>query len=271
MSSPPRKVQKLAGYVLHYWGGIPGRGEYIRLAFEHAGVPYVDASDPAKLMKTLHSSSPPHFAPPILELPSGKLLSQTGAILNYLAPRLGLAGEKGNLLKGAVEDDGVREEAEFERASVSQLSLTALDLCHEAHDVHHPIAVSLYYEDQKAEALRRAADFRQMRMPKFLGHFEEVLAKNSASHAHLVGKTTTTADLALFHVVDGLLFAFPRRMAALQKTGKYDRVIALKERVAGEGGIKQYIESGRRQKFGMGLFRHYPELDEEDEPAEGQE
>lgn len=268
MSSPPRKVQKLAGYVLHYWGGIPGRGEYVRLAFEYAGVPYTNANDPGKLMKQLHASSPPHFAPPVLELPSGKFLSQTPAILNYLAPKLGLAGEKGNLLKGAVEDDEEREAAEFERASVNQLVLTALDCCVEAHDAHHPIANSLYYEDQKEESLRRAADFRKIRIPKFLGHFEETLTKNKASHLHLVENTTTTADLALFHVIDGLQYGFPRRMGALQKSGKYDKVFALKTRVSGEKGIKEYLESGRRPEFGMGLFRHYPELDAEDDGAE---
>lgn len=271
MPSRPRKVQKLAGYVLHYWGGIPGRGEYVRLAFEHAGVPYTDSNDPAKLMKTLHGSSPAHFAPPVLELPSGRFLSQTPAILNYLAPKLGLAGEKGNLLKGAVEDDEVHEQAEFERATVNQLTLTCLDVLVEAHDSHHPIASSLYYEDQKEEALRRADDFRKTRMPKFLGHFEETLVKNKASHLHLVGKTTTTADLALFHTIDGLQFAFPRRMGALEKSGKYDKVFALKVRVSGEGGIKEYLESGRRRKFSNGLFRHYPELDAEDEGAEEEE
>ena len=34
---------------------------------------------------------------------------------------------------------------------VSQITQTALDLSNEAHDVHHPIAVGLYYEDQKDE------------------------------------------------------------------------------------------------------------------------
>lgn len=226
-------------------------------------MPYTNANDPGRLMKTLHSSAPPHFAPPVLELPSGRLISQTSAILNHLAPHFGLAGEKGSLLRGNVDDD-VREEAEEERSSVNQLVLTGLDCCLEAHDSHHPIANQLYYEDQKEEALRRSADFRKARIPKYLGHFEEVLTKNKASSAHLVGKTTTTADLVLFHVIDGLQFAFPRRMKALQESGKYDKVFALKERVAGEKGIKEYLASGRRLKFSDGLYRHYPELDGED-------
>ncbi len=29
-------------YELFYWPGIPGRGEYVRLALEEAGAPYID-------------------------------------------------------------------------------------------------------------------------------------------------------------------------------------------------------------------------------------
>ena len=65
-------------------------------------------------------------------------------------------------------------------------------------------------------------------------------------------------------MVDGLLFAFPKRVGALQKSGEYKDVFALYERVKGENGIKEYIASGRRQAFSMGLFRHYEELDAEE-------
>jgi hypothetical protein len=50
-----------------------------------------------------------------------------------------------------------------------QLQLTIADLVAEIHDTHHPIAGSLYYEDQRVEAQRRAADFVAPRAPKFLG------------------------------------------------------------------------------------------------------
>src|SRR3989442_11435273 len=48
----------------------------------------------------------------------------------------------------------------------------------EAHETHHPISAGLYYEDQKAEALKRAEAFRTARIPKFLGYFERVLAES---------------------------------------------------------------------------------------------
>ncbi|KAI0792264.1 glutathione S-transferase-like protein [Abortiporus biennis] len=265
-----KKQKKDAGYVLYYWPGIPGRGEYVRLAFEYAGIPYSENLDAKTLVPTLHDASkigfPPHFAPPALKLPSGKVISQTPAILNHIAPILGLAGAKGSkLVAGAELSEADFEEAEEERSSVNQLVLTALDLCNETHDVHHPIASELYYEDQKEAALDRAKNYRENRLPKFLNHFQAVLASNpegeSNGGSYLIGSRTTTADLVLFHVLDGVEFAFPKRAAALKATGKYDSIFKLKERIQSEKGIKEYIESGRRGKFSLGLFRHYPELD----------
>lgn len=187
----------------------------MRLAFEYAGESYTEMSSPATLLWTITDPAkvghPPHFAPPALELPSGRFLSQTPAILNYLAPRLKLAGEQGSRFLEHGLSDEEREQAEEERAVVSQLTLTALDLCNESHDVHHPIAGSLYYEDQKEEALRRAEDFRKIRIPKFFKHFESVLQSNPATEkTHLVGKQTTTADLALFHVRPSIGSRSPR-------------------------------------------------------------
>lgn len=268
----------MSTYTLHYWPEIPGRGEYVRLAFEAAGEPYTDDTDVGALTKLVMSASvaghPPHFAPPVLELaspassakraktregqsaPEGStqsvFISQTPAILAYLAPKLGLGGD----LEGDSE-----EERELRRARVNQLVLTALDLSNETHDVHHPIASSLYYEDQKEEAKRRAEDFRKNRIPKFFQYFEEVLTSNPANSHRLVGSTTTTADLVLFQVVDGLQYAFPRLLASFEKAGKYPALFEAKKSVASEEKLKAYLASSRRRKYGMGLYRHYEELD----------
>ena len=168
------------------------------------------------------------------------------------------------------------ERAEEERSAVSQLTLTALDWSDEAHNVHHPLASALYYEDQRDEAARAAAVFRRERVPRWLAYFESVLVSNPATsgegegegekgRTYLFGKQTTTADLVLFQVLDGMLFAFPRRMAQLRAGGEYTHVFALHERVRGEKGIKEYLASDRRRPFGMGLFRYYKELDGEEQ------
>ncbi|KAI9099843.1 hypothetical protein DFS34DRAFT_684868 [Phlyctochytrium arcticum] len=243
-------------YTLHYWPEIPGRGEYIRLAFESSGVKFTDNTDVPQLQKlcmSLNAGHPPHFACPILEISTdGKshYISQTPAILAYLAPKLGLLGKTEGLSPA---------EHQIYQAHINQLTFTILDLSNETHDTHHPVAVADYYEDQKAEAKRRADDFRANRAPKFLKYFNLTIEGNKAGKERLVGDKTTVADLTLFQVIDGLKFAFPRYMASLEKKGDYKHVFALHQEIATE--LKGYLGSERRRKFSNGLFRHYDELD----------
>ncbi len=240
-------------YELYYWPHIQGRGEFIRLALEEGGADYVDvARQPEQdgggrppvqrlLGKAADGRTP--FAPPILK--AGKLLiSQTANILLYLGPRLGLVPK-----------------SEASRLWANQLQLTIADLLLEAHDTHHPIAKSLYYEDQKAEALRRAEDFKRLRLPKFLGYFERMLGENPGGDRHLVGKSLSYADLSMFQVFAGLDYAFPHLMARLKPA--HPKLTALHQRVVERPRIAAYLLSGRRIPFNQhGLFRHYPELDE---------
>ncbi|GAB3418551.1 glutathione S-transferase [Massilia agilis] len=229
-------------YELFYWPSIQGRGEFVRLALEEAGAPYVDvAREPGgmkKMMKALEDGGHPAFAPPFLK--AGPLtIGQTANILLYLGQHHGLAPQ--------VEEGGLW---------THQLQLTIADLVAEAHDTHHPVAGSLYYEDQKPEASRRAADFVANRIPKFLGYFERVLG----GRAWLVGGQLTYADLSLFQVVEGLCYAFPRALAGLGD--EYPGIAALRERVAARPRIAAYLASPRRLPFSEeGIFRHYPELD----------
>lgn len=146
---------------------------------------------------------------------------------------------------------------------MNALALTALDgLCNETHDTHHPIAVGDYYEAQKVEAKKRAADYVKSRLPKFLGHFEKVLGGAASGRGEwLYGGRLTYADLVLFQAVDGNLFAFPKAMGSLRKQGKYEKVFALHERVGALESIKKYLKSERRMKYGDGIYRQYPELD----------
>jgi glutathione S-transferase len=238
-------------YELYYWPEIQGRGEFIRLALEEAGAPYVDVARrsgqrtgvPA-LMRLLEGGriKTPPFAPPFLK--AGKqIIGQTANILLFIGARHGLTP---------------RQEAG--RLWTNQLQLTIADFLDEIHDTHHPIGSGLYYEDQRKEAARRATDFVKARAPKFLGYFEEVLARNALGDKHLVGGRLTYADLSLFQIVAGLRYAFPRAMARLQK--RHPRVIALHDRVAKRPRIVAYLASERRIAFNeQGIFRHYAELD----------
>jgi glutathione S-transferase len=235
-------------YELYYWPTIQGRGEFVRLALEEAGEEYVDVARRRggvmamqRLMDGAGARHPP-FAPPFLK-DGDVLIAQTANILLYVGRRHGLAP---------------RDEAG--RLWAHQLQLTIADVVDEAHDTHHPIASSLYYEDQQAEARRRAADFIVNRIPKYLSYFERVLEGNPQGARHLVGRQTSYSDLSLFQLVAGLRYAFPRAMAALEP--RVPRVAALHDRVAVRPRIDAYLKSARRIAFNEhGIFRHYPELD----------
>ncbi|KAF1969692.1 hypothetical protein BU23DRAFT_652446 [Bimuria novae-zelandiae CBS 107.79] len=154
-----------APYELIYYAGVPGRGEHIRLLLEHTLTPYTDtASLPlepchAIVAATLSNPTPsppnpPYFAPPLLRH-SDLLISQTSNILMYLGYRLGLAGE--------TEDDAWR--------------VNALDgLSNKVHDCHHPIAVELFWEEQKGRCLDGTWHSfpRAMEQAKMLGRYERV-------------------------------------------------------------------------------------------------
>jgi glutathione S-transferase len=239
-------------YELHYWPTIPGRGEFVRLALEAAGAPYVDVArgDEAAgqgvpaMMRWLEDREMAHppFAPPFL-VDGQVVVGQTAAILQYLAPALKLVGR-----------------SEQARIWTQQIQLTIADMVNEAHDTHHPVGASLHYEEQKPEALRRASEFCRERIPKFLQWFEQILGRNPAGPRHLVGGKPSYADLSLFQLVEGLAYAFPT--ATSQVLAGTPAVVALRDRVAALPRVAAYLRSPRRIPFNeQGIFRRYPELD----------
>jgi glutathione S-transferase len=232
-------------YQLYYWPGIQGRGEYVRLALEEAGADYADVArgerGMAAMMKMMQvSCGTPPFAPPFLK--AGKrVIGQTANILLYLGSRHGLAPK-----------------AEAGRLWVHELQLTVADFVAEVHDTHHPIGVSLYYEDQRAPAKKRTEEFWKERVPKYLGYFERLLEGSGGSY--VTGRRLTYVDLSLFQLVEGLRYGFPKRMKAFER--KIPGLVNLRDRVAARPNIKAYLASDRRIAFNEdGIFRHYKELD----------
>jgi glutathione S-transferase len=231
-------------YDLWYWAEITGRGEFVRLALEAGGIPYRDrareeGSDAlVKDMVERQGRPDSPFAPPYL-IAGDRCIAQTANILAFLAE----------------QHLGPRDPAQREFAETFQLTIA--DAVSEAHNVHHPVGVSDYYEDQKAEAKRAAERFRGERIPKFLGYFEKVLAGGGP---WLLGSAWTYPDLSLFHLVEGLSYAFPKRMAAL--AGDFPHVVKLRDRARAMPELADYLASERRIPFNEDdIFRHYPELD----------
>lgn len=239
-------------YELYYWPGIQGRGEFVRLALEEAGAEYVDIAlvpdeqgggVPAieKFLDGPDVVRPP-FAPPFLKA-GRQLIGQTANILLFLGPRLGLAPR--NMA---------------DRLWTHQLQLTIADFLTEIHDTHHPIGGGRYYEEQKPEAKRRAREFVDQRMPKFLGYFERVLERNPDSDQWMVGAGLTYVDLSMAQIVAGLRYAFPATSRKVLRA--CPRVRALHDKVFARPRIKRYVTSGRRLAFNNDdIFRRYPELD----------
>jgi glutathione S-transferase len=235
-------------YELYYWPTIQGRGEFVRLALEEAGADYVDVARrtgkrgvPA-MLKLLDGSrvKRPSYAPPFLK--AGKLIiGQTANILLYLGSRLGLAPRN-----------------ETDALWVHQMQLTIADLVTHIHDTHHPVSGWLYYEEQRPAAKRRTQDFWRYRVPKFLSYFERIIGKSGGPY--VLGRRLTYVDLSLFEIVEGLRYAFPKRMRRFEK--KVPRLVAVHDRVAKRPRIAAYLASKRRIPFSQwGIYRYFKELD----------
>jgi glutathione S-transferase len=238
-------------YELFYWPSIQGRGEFVRLALEAADADYLDVARERRhglgvdamtgLMEGPDLARPP-FAPPFLRA-GRQVVAQTANILQFLGPRLGLVPQ-----------------AEGRRLWAHQLQLTVEDLVVDVHDTHHPVAMSLYYEDQKPEAKRRAKFFTAERAPELLGYFETVLQRNPGGRGYMLGRNLSYVDLSMFQIVEGLRYAFPNMMARLEP--EIPGLVALHERVAKRPRVAAYLGSERRLPYNEdGIFRHYPELD----------
>lgn len=240
-------------YVLYYWPSLPGRGEFVRLILEQAGVPYDDIArrpkeqggGPAAIMRILAAAGPGlrPLAPPVL-VHGNVRLAQMPNICAYLGARHGLAPSD-----------------ELGRVEAMQLQLTLADVIAEAHDTHHPVGKNLYYEQQKAEALRYTLGFVDERMPKYLRYFEAVLQENpAAAGRHLIGDALSYVDLSMNHVLRGLEYAFPNAFAHWSR--EVPGLLALRDRIDSLPNIAAYRASPRCLPFGeQGIFRFYRELD----------
>ncbi|MGB3722882.1 MAG: glutathione S-transferase [Pacificimonas sp.] len=231
------------GYDFWYWPGIPGRGEFVRIALEAGGIAYKERGrdSDADIMgqRNGYEHTPP-YAPPWLD--TGDLvIAQTTNILLYLGEEHGLAPKD---RKG--------------RLWTNQLMLTIMDMVTEAHDTHHPVTAGADYEDQKQAALGAADAFRADRMPKFFTHFQKALGDRPFFN----GDKWSYADLGFFVLMRGLCHAFPKRMAAVEPD--HVPLFAHRDRMAGLDALTAYLASDRCLPFGNGLFRHYPELDAPD-------
>ena len=229
---------------LWYWPTIPGRGEFVRLFMEAGEIEYEDmarekgAEALVEDMATREGIRP--LAPPYI-VDEDLCIGQTAHILAYLTDKHGLG-------TGEIELD----------LQLIQLQLDISDFIAEVHATHHPIAGSLYYQDQMEAAYENARAFRELRIPRYLDHFE--MALESHGGPFVLAEQWSHVDTSLYQLMEGLDYAFPKRMRELD----YPRLELCRQAVMEIDGVAAYLASDRRMEFSEeGIFRHYPELDSE--------
>ncbi|GKY93717.1 hypothetical protein MPSEU_000338800 [Mayamaea pseudoterrestris] len=200
--------------LYHSPGTLKGRGEFLRLMLEDAGVAYLDSGDglygpqgsmdmfrgsPALISVSDDISSQPFpvlYPPAIWHRPSNGddeqvFVNQVGACMEYLGEALGYAPKSAK-----------------ERAQATSITLNALDYIGEGRSTFHPVQNHASYKDQKEEADEASKEFSKDRMLKYLAHFDKIVKKAGLSNPVAGGSGVTYADFCLFHVLDASVHQF---------------------------------------------------------------
>lgn len=242
--------EPVAEYELYYWPMLQGRGEFVRLVLEDAGVAYRDVArapkqdgggvEPVMRFYRGEVEGHPAYAPPIVKL-GDLVLAQMPNLCMWLGDRHGLAPT----------GEGVMYHA-------NQVQLTIADVVSEVHETHHPLGSMLRYEDQVEPAKTRARLFCEQRLGKWLAYFERVLRHNGGQV--LVGDDVSYVDLSMFQLLSGLEYAYPNAFDRVRES--IPGLLALRAGVAIRPRMAGYLASDRRVPFNEhGIFRCYPELD----------
>ena len=128
-------------------------------------------------------------------------------------------------------------------------------------DPRHPSSDhrQLYYEEQRAAAKRRTARFLAPSRCRSSSAISSACSSKSGG-PYLLGRKLSYVDLSLFQIVEGLRYAFPKRMKRFEQ--KVPRLVALHDRVAKRPRIAAYLASERRIAFSQwGIYRYFKDLD----------
>jgi glutathione S-transferase len=233
--------------LYHMPGSFKGRGEFLRLMLEDAGVEYEDSSagmyGPEGSMDAFRESSdavlaadnqiyPVLYPPAIWHRPVGGeevLVNQAGACMIYLGDQLGYAPETA-----------------AERARANEILLNAMDYIAEGRRTFHPVEDKMSYKNQKEEGDKVSKEFTKDRMLVFLYHFEKIVKKFGPSKPVAGGKDITYADFALFHVLDATAHQFDSEF--YEQAWTKANVPALKEfyeHIRSRPNLQAYFKSDR--------------------------
>lgn len=218
-------------WVLYYWDGFVGRGEFVRLMFEEAGVKYSEENSGEIIMNEIilgKGEGYPMFAPPMIKKGNFKL-SQCHAICRYLG-----------------EEYGLSPDTKEEKALAEQLSITCHDYIGEGRLAFHGKDPKASYHTQKAETQPYIERFVNTRMRRWLEYFERALKYNNGGKGFVIGNKCTYVDLTLFHILRATEAQFPEAWA---KANYIPTLKAFKERMAARPNIAAYLKSDRCKAF----------------------
>jgi len=91
-------------------------------------------------------------------------------------------------------------------------------------------------------------------VPKYLGYFEQLVQANGG--AYVTGRRLSHVDLSLFQIVEGLRYAFPRRMKAFEP--EIPELIGLHDRV--QCAAEHQGVSGERAADCLQRGWHFPQV-----------
>ncbi|XP_066936527.1 glutathione S-transferase-like [Clytia hemisphaerica] len=199
---------------------LSGRGEVIRLLYKHAGADFEDKrisfQDYGQNYKTNAEECPLAFLP-VLTTSCGKKISQTTAIIRYVANELKLFGK--NNVEQALIDLTI--------VSNKELSDKAID-----------IVFSQKSDEEKAklkESLKTAID-------KYFTYFEKLVKENGGPF--LVGSEITVGDIYLTDCLNGLTEY--KILDVQQLLEKYPLLKDIYEKVLQSDNIKRYLENQKK-------------------------
>jgi len=219
-----------------YWGGaFKGRGEYVRLMFELAAVPYEETNDVQQLLSHIDRGATsgdapyPAFTVPLIITPEGDSLSQTPAIMAFLGKRFGYYPEN-----------------EMDEFHGLQIVNTVADFHAEGRACFHPVDIMASFHTQEKEAEVSAKKFASSRLIAWLKHLNHLLESNPNKSGFFIGTKLTYVDVSAFYVLLATKTQFPEAWNSLTDTP------AIKEFLTAVGrtpAIENYLKSDRAKPF----------------------
>lgn len=206
-----------------------GRGEYLRVIFEEAGVEYEDVSAGLQeyFWDRLDLQPYPVLAPPVIRK-GHFVLSQTSVCAKHLAI-----------------DFGLYPSDPADASHADQIVASVHEFVAEGRMAFHPVQNTMSYNDQKEEAKPYIEAFQRDRMPRYMVFFERLLSANAARGEFFVGSSLTHVDLQVMVMLQVTRHQFSEAWL----TTDAPLLKAFLARMEVRPSMQRYLTSDRRRPF----------------------